>query len=107
PFFRQVFFDPMALVDPSGRRLKEAAKRLQLVLRRPGAERRPFLRFVRAIFAAYENRVARAAFGPAMEHLVGIEPELLRRLYTEHELHHAVQMTTDELCANALAAEAA
>jgi len=103
PFFRQVFFAPMALVDPSGRRLKDAAKRLQLVLRRPGAERRPFVRVVRGIFSAYEHPVARAAFGPAMERLVGIEPELLRRLYTERELRNALTMTTEELAADAVA----
>ncbi len=37
-----------------------------------------------------------------LERLVGIEPELLRRLYTEHELRRSAAMTMDELAAEAL-----
>jgi hypothetical protein len=102
PFFRQVFVDPMALVDPSGRRLKDAIRRLQIVLRRPGADRQPFVAFIGALFSAYQHPVVRAVAGPALERLVGIEPELLRRLYTEHELRRAAAMTMDELAAEAL-----
>jgi hypothetical protein len=107
PFFRQVFFEPMTRVDPSGRRLQEATKRLQLVLRRPGASRTPFVRFVGAVFTAYEHPVARAAFGRVMERLVGVEPELLRRLYTEGELRRAAAMSAEELAADALGAKEA
>ncbi len=103
PFFRQVFVDPMALVDPSGQRLKEAVKRLQIVLRRPGADRQPFVRFIGALFSAYQHRVVRAALGPALERLVGAPPELLRRLYSERDLRRAAAMTMDELAAEALA----
>ncbi len=102
PFFRQVFVDPMALVDPSGQRLKDAVKRLQIVLRRPGADRQPFVAFIGALFSAYQRPVVRAVAGPALERLVGIEPDLLRRLYTEHELRRAATMTMDELAAEAL-----
>ncbi len=92
----------MALVDPSGRRLKEAIRRLQIVLRRPGADRQPFVAFIGALFSAYQRPVVRAVAGPVLERLVGIEPELLRRLYTEHELRRAAAMTVDELAAEAL-----
>lgn len=107
PFFRQVFFDPMALVDPSGRRLKEAVKRLQLVLRRPNAGRRPFVRFVRALFTAYESPLARALVGPAIVRLIGVEPELMRPQYSERELRRALAMSMDELTEDALAAKLA
>jgi para-aminobenzoate N-oxygenase AurF len=107
PFFREVFFEPMARVDPSGRRLKEAVKRLQLLIQRPGAARRPFVRFIRALFSAYQRPLARALVGPAVVRLVGIEPELLRTLYTEIELRRAVAMTLDELTEDALAAKRA
>ena len=105
PFFKQVFFDPMTLVDPSGRRIKDAVKRLQLVLRRPGAARRPFTRVVQTLFDAYENPVARAVMGPAIVRLVGVEPEMLRAQYTERELRRAAAMSMDELTADALADE--
>ncbi|APR82777.1 Hypothetical protein A7982_08126 [Minicystis rosea] len=107
PFFRSVFFDPMVLVDPSGRRLKEAAKRLQLVLRRPGAGRRPFARVIQTLFASYERPVVRAILGPAIVRVVGIEPELLRALYTEHELRRAAAMSMDELAEEAMSAKRA
>ncbi|MFT3770500.1 MAG: ferritin family protein [Minicystis sp.] len=105
PFFKQVFFDPMALVDPSGRRIKEAVKRLQLVLRRPNARRRPFTRFIGALFTAYDHPAARAVMGPVIVRIVGVEPELLRVQYTERELRRAVAMTVDELTEDALAAK--
>ena len=101
PFFRQVFVDPMALVDPSGRRLQDAIRRLQIVLRRPGADRQPFVAFIGALFSAYQRppgaRGGQAGAGAAR----GIEPELLR-LYTEHELRRAAAMTMDELATEAL-----
>jgi hypothetical protein len=107
PFFKEVFVDPMALVDPSGRRIREAVKRLQLVLRRPGAGRRPFTRFMQILFSAYENPVARALVGPAIVRVVGIEPEMLRAQYTEQERRRAVAMSVDELTEDALAAKRA
>jgi hypothetical protein len=104
PFFRQVFVEPMALVDPSCQRLKEAVKRLQIVLRRPGADRQPFVRFIGGLFAAYQNPVVRAAVGPVLEQLVGVEPDLLEQLYTEHDARRADAMTMEQLAADALAA---
>jgi hypothetical protein len=101
PFFGQVFVAPMAQVDPSGKRLKEAVKRLQLVLRRPGADRQPFVRFIGSLFAAYQHPAVRAAVGPALERLVGVEPELLQMLYTESEVRRADAMSMDELAAEA------
>jgi hypothetical protein len=73
------------------------------VLRRPGADRQPFVRFIGALFSAYEHRAVRAVAGPALERLVGLEPDLLRQLYTEHELRSAAGKTMDELAAEALA----
>ncbi len=45
----------------------------------------------------------RAVAGPVLERLVGLEPELLHRMYTEHELRRAAAMTMDELAEEALA----
>jgi hypothetical protein len=105
PFFKQVFFEPMVLVDPSGRRIKEAVKRLQLVLRRPAVGKPTFVRFIEALLSAYEHPVTRAIVGPAIVRVVGIEPELLEPQYTEHELRRAVVMSMDELTQEALAAK--
>jgi hypothetical protein len=103
PFFRQVFVEPMALVDPGCERLKDAVKRLQIVLRRPGADQQPFVRFIGGLFSAYQHRAVRAVAGPVLERLVGLEPELLNRMYSEHELRRAAALSMDELAAEALA----
>lgn len=107
PFFRQVFFEPMALVDPSGRRLKEACKRLQILLRRPASAPRPFVRAIGALHEFYDHPLVRALFGPAIVRVVGVEPELLAKLYTEPELRRAAAMSVDELTRHALDASPA
>ncbi len=104
PFFKQVFLDPMAIVDPSGRRIRDAVKRLQLVIRRPGANRRPFLRAMHLLLTAYDHPVARALLGPAIVRVVGVEPELLSVQYTERELRRCASMSAEELTEDALTA---
>src|SRR4051812_31080436 len=44
PFLQEVFLAPMDLTDPSGRRLREAFKRVQLIMRKPNVARLPFSR---------------------------------------------------------------
>src|SRR3569623_1968123 len=46
PFLQQVFLAPMDRTDPSGRRVQEAFKRIQLVLRTPPVARTPFSRMM-------------------------------------------------------------
>lgn len=104
PFFRQVFFEPMTLVDPSGRRIKDAVKRLQLLIRRPSADGQPFVSFIRSLHDAYQHPVARALAGPAIVRLIGLEPELLQKLYSESELRRAAAMSLEELREGAPAA---
>ena len=53
------------LVDPSGRRLLEAFKRIQLVGRRPAVEHRPFTRFTSTMQAIYESPLVGRALAPA------------------------------------------
>jgi hypothetical protein len=107
PFFRQVFFEPMALVDPSGRRIREAMKRLQLLLRHPARAPRPFVRAIGALHASYDHPLVRALLGPVIVRAVGVEPELLAKLYTESELRRAAAMSVDELAQHTLDATTA
>ncbi|RMG13721.1 MAG: hypothetical protein D6731_11665 [Planctomycetota bacterium] len=46
PFFRGVFFGPMDRLDPCGRRVREAVKRIQLLGAKGRVRRRPFGRFL-------------------------------------------------------------
>src|SRR5690606_16577332 len=51
PFFHDVFFQPMKMVDPEGKRLREAFKRFQLLSAKPGVAARPFTKFLLGIQA--------------------------------------------------------
>jgi hypothetical protein len=57
PFFRDVFFRTMDRVDPTGRRLVEAFKRIQLVSAKPQVCARPFVRFLLAMQRTFEHPV--------------------------------------------------
>ena len=106
PFFKDVFFEPMKRVDPSGRRLKEAFKRIQILSLKPGVAEHPFTRFMTVLQSAYNDRpLLRIVFGRAIERIVGVSPELINRLYTEDELMRAKAMSFDELANEALGAK--
>src|SRR5205823_5146186 len=48
PFLQDVFLAPMDRTDPSGRRVQEAFKRIQLLMRKPTVARTPFARLMTA-----------------------------------------------------------
>lgn len=105
PFFKGVFLAPMALADPSQKRLREALKRLQLLGVRPEVARRPFPRFVLGLRRAYARPMVRKLAGPVLARLAGVPGEYLEDMYTEVEAARAAQMTYDELAADALGAK--
>lgn len=106
PFFRDVFFEPMRRVDPSGRRLKEAFKRMQLIASRPTERESPLMAAMLALQDLYNDHpVARTIAGPAIERIMGIDGSVIMRLYTEAEKQHALRMSFDELAEDALAAK--
>jgi hypothetical protein len=106
PFFKDVFFDPMRRVDPSGRRMREAFKRIQILSQKPGVQEHPFTRFMIGLQDVYNDRpVLRVVFGRLIERIVGVSPELIERLYSQEELARARAMSYDELAQEALAAK--
>lgn len=106
PFFQDVFFRPMQVVDPSGKRLREAVKRMQLLGAKPGVAARPFSKLMLAIQAAYNQPVLRFAFGRVLERIGGVNGEFIRTLYTEEEFRRAERMSFEKLAEEALAAKA-
>ncbi|MCC6875141.1 MAG: hypothetical protein IT378_12610 [Sandaracinaceae bacterium] len=102
PFFRDVFFSPMDLTDPSGHRLLEAFKRIQLLGSRPGVRDRPFARFVRTVQDLFNDPIAGALFGPLLARMIGLDPRVIRRLHTDEEERRAHAMSIDEMAAEAL-----
>lgn len=105
PFFRDVFFAPMDRLDRSGKRMREAFRRVQMVGRRADAKQRPFGRFMLALQDVYNHPIGHATVGKLAARLVGVDPRFLERLVTEAELAEAAKKTYDELAADALAAK--
>ncbi len=105
PFLQQVILAPMDRSDPSGRRIHEAYKRIQLVLRKPTVARTPFSRFMIAMQAAYNHPLVGRVFGPLLLRALGAEDRAARILFTREELARTQRMTFDELAEEALAAK--
>ena len=103
PFFRDVFFAPMERIDPTGKRLREAVRRIQLLGAKPGAQRRPFGRFLQAVQDVYMNPAARRVLGPVLSRLAGVDASLVERLNDEGELAKARAASYDQLAEDALA----
>jgi hypothetical protein len=103
PFLQEVFLAPMDKTDPSGRRIQEAFKRIQLMLRKPTVARAPFPRFMIAAQAAYNHPVIGALFGRLLLRVLGAEPRAARILFTAEELAKTQRMSFEELAEEALA----
>jgi hypothetical protein len=106
PFFQKVFFQPMARVDPSGKRTREAVKRMQLLGRHDGVAERPFYRFMNGLRSINQHRVLGRLLGRFTRRLGGNFPdELSRDVFDAGDLQRANRMTLDELAEEALQAK--
>jgi hypothetical protein len=103
PFFRQVFFAPMERVDPSGRRILEAFRRVQMISAKPGVSDRPFGAFMLTLQNIYRNRMGKALVGGLVTRVAGMEPRFMEAIATEADLARASRMSFDELAEDALA----
>jgi len=105
PFFRDVFFAPMTRVDPTGVRLREAFKRMQLLGARPGVEELPLSRFLNTMMDLYNHPYAGKRAKTVLARIVGTEPEFMERLASEDELARASRMSLEDLANEALDAK--
>lgn len=103
PFLQQVFLTPMDRTDPSGRRVQEAFKRIQLVLRKPTVARSPFSRMMIKFQELYNHPVIGKMFGDVLLRLLGAEDRAARILFTPEELRRTQAMSFEELAEEALA----
>lgn len=103
PFFRDVFFAPMRRTDPSGRRIREAFKRMQLLAAKPAVAARPFNRFLITMRSLHNHPVGGPLFGGIAARVLGVDREVMRDLYTEEEFRWASAATFDEMAQAALA----
>lgn len=106
PFFEDVFFTPMKLTDPTGKRIREAFKRFQLLGTKPDVAKRPFTKFMTRIRDVALHPVLGPIFGGFASRLAGVPPELMKNMYTEAEAERAARMSFDELAEEALGAKA-
>jgi hypothetical protein len=105
PFLQQVILAPMDRTDPGGRRVQEAFKRIQLVLRKPTVARTPFARFIVAAQTAYNHPIMGRLLSPLLLRALGAEDRAARILFTQEELARTQRMSFDELAEEALAAK--
>lgn len=105
PFLNEVFLAPMDRTDPSGRRLAEAFKRIQLVMRKPTVARMPFPRFMVAVQEAYNHPIVGKLFGRLLLRALGSEERTAKILFTPEELARSQRQSFDEMAEDALAAK--
>jgi hypothetical protein len=105
PFFRDVFFGPMDRIDPTGERLREAFKRMQLLGTRPGLDALPLVKFWSSMMTLYNQPWLGRRGKEAVARVVGAEPRFMEYLASEEELTRARLMSLGQLAAEALSAK--
>jgi hypothetical protein len=103
PFLRDVFFAPMDLTDPSGKRMFEAFKRIQIMGRRPDVASRPFSRFLRTLQVLFNQPVTGRLFGRTLSRIMGVDPRVMVELYDAEEERHGRQIDLQEMANEVLA----
>ena len=82
PFLQEVFLAPMDRTDPSGRRVQEAFKRIQLVLRKPTVARAPLSKMMIRLQEAYNHPILGKILGRFILRALGAEDRAARILFT-------------------------
>jgi hypothetical protein len=85
PFFMEMFFRPMQTVDPSGKRLTEAFKRMQLLQAMPGLDRSPLARFSLFLRDTYNHPFYGKLFGGIAQRIAGVPHSFMKNLYSREE----------------------
>lgn len=103
PFLQDVFVAPMDRTDPSGKRMLEAFKRVQLLMRKPVVARLPFSRFMMTMQELYNHPIAGRLFGPLLLRALGADPRAAKILFTQADLARIQTQSFEEMAAEALA----
>lgn len=105
PFLQDVFIAPMDITDPGGRRMSEAFKRMQLLMRKPAVARLPFSRVMLALQELYNHPVLGKLLGPILLRMLGADPRAARILFTDEELARTQRQSFAEMADDAIAAK--
>jgi hypothetical protein len=103
PFNQDVFFRPMDVVDPSGRRITEAFKRFQLLRAKPGVDTLPFAKFMQTMQDAYNDPLWGPLVGGLASRALGLEPRFMKLMNSDEEMRAAARKSYDELAEEVLA----
>ncbi len=106
PFFRDVFFAPMDMLDPTGARMREAFKRIQILGLKEGVTDRPFSKFTWILQQLADDATVGRVFRPIVERVLGVDGRVLATLYTNEEAERFRRMSFDQLADDALAQKA-
>lgn len=105
PFFRGVFFDPLGRIDPSGRRIREVFKNIQLLAAKPGVRRRPIAKWFLLCMEVFNHPLTGRFLGGVTARMVGVDRSVMSWLTTAEEMARASRATFDELAEQALRAK--
>jgi hypothetical protein len=105
PFFQDVFFLPMTRVDPAGRRLREAFKRMQLLGHKDEVAKLKFTKFMTTAQSLFNTPIVGKALEPILLRILGVDASLAVDLFTKEELARSRKMSFDEMAQDALAAK--
>jgi len=105
PFFLDVFLTPINACDPSGQRIREAMKRLQLIGQRPDVAKRPFSAFMNGLRRLYQSPIAGPILGSVLARTAGIPGEFMHDLYTDEDVARVRAQSFEQMAAEALSAK--
>jgi hypothetical protein len=100
--FREIFFQPLGKLDPSGRRVREAFKRIQLLGAKENVANRPFNRYLLSMQRLFLNPLTGPLLGDLVARLVGVDPAFVHCLYSAEEASIAREKTFMELAEEAV-----
>jgi hypothetical protein len=103
PFLHEVFLAPMDRTDPSGKRILEAFKRVQLLLRKPIVARLPFSRFMLGMQDLYNHPRWGKLLGPVLLRMLGADRRAATIQFTDAELDRVNRQSFEEMADDALA----
>jgi hypothetical protein len=103
PFLHEVFLAPMDRTDPSGKRILEAFKRVQLLLRKPIVARLPFSRFMLGMQDLYNHPRWGKLLGPVLLRMLGADRRAATIQFTADELARVNRQSFEEMADDALA----
>ena len=102
PFFKSVLFEPLERVDPSGRRMREAFKRVQLLAGRPGVRERPFWKTYFLGREVFNDALLGPLLGKHVQRIAGLPDALMTHLYDPGELREAGLRSAEEMANDCL-----